>query len=261
MEPFFLYALAAALGVALVAGPLGCFVIWRRLAYFGDTLAHSALLGVALAVLLDLEPATGVFIAAASVSLLLLLLQRQSLLASDTLLAILAHSTLALGLILLALMSWGGADLFGYLFGDILAVTQRDLIFIYGGGGLVLAVMAVFWRPLLAATVSPEIAAAENLRPDRSRLLLTLLLAAVVAMAIKVVGIFLITSMLIIPAAAARRFASGPEQMALIAALIGCLASVAGLFASYFIDLPAGPAIVFVSMLLFLVSLVRRAHN
>ena len=261
MEPFFIHALAAALGVALVAGPLGCFVVWRHLAYFGDTLAHSALLGVVLAVLLDFEPATGIFIAAASISLLLLLLQRQSLLASDTLLAILAHSTLALGLVLLALLSWGGADLFGYLFGDILAVTQRDLIFIYGGGGLVLAVMAALWRPLLAATVSPEIAAAENLRPERSRLLLTLLLAAVVAMAVKVVGIFLITSLLIIPAAAARRFASGPEQMALIAALIGCFASVAGLSASYFIDLPAGPAIVLAAMLLFLLSLVRRAHS
>ncbi len=261
MEPFFIHALAAALGVALVAGPLGCFVVWRRLAYFGDTLAHSALLGVALAVLIDFEPATGVFIAAAGISLLLLLLQRRSLLANDTLLAILAHSTLALGLILLALLSWGGADLFGYLFGDILAVTRRDLMFIYGGGGLVLAVLALFWRPLLVATVSPEIAAAENLRPERSRLLLTLLLAVVVAMAIKVVGIFLITSLLIIPAAAARRFASGPEQMASIAALIGCLASVAGLSASYFVDLPAGPTIVLAAMLLFLLSLVRRVHS
>ncbi len=254
-EDFFIRALLAGIGTALVAGPLGCFIVWRRMAYFGDTMAHSALLGVALAVLLDVDISLGVFVVAALGALALILLQRRVQLSSDALLGILSHSMLATGLVLVAFMVWLRIDLIGYLFGDILAVTRMDIGFVYGGGAAVLAVLAVIWRPLLAGTVNDELAAAEGARPERARIVFMFLMAAVIAIAMKIVGILLITSLLIIPAATARRYARSPEQMAVLASLIGAVAVTFGLFGSFRFDTPSGPSIVVAAMLLFLVSL------
>jgi zinc transport system permease protein len=255
-DDFFTRAMVAGIGVALVAGPLGCFIVWRRMAYFGDTMAHSALLGVALSILLGANMTAGVFLVAALVAVALLLLQRRNALSSDALLGILSHSTLAIGLVMLAFMSWVRIDLMGFLFGDILAVSKLDIAFVYGGGALVLAALAALWRPLLAATVSTELAEAEGLRPERARIAFMLLMAAVIAIAMKIVGILLITSLLIIPAAAARRFAATPEQMAVLAALIGAIAVAGGLYGSLTWDTPSGPSIVVAALVLFLFSLL-----
>jgi len=260
MDEFLLRALLAGLGVALVAGPLGAFVVWRRMAYFGDTLAHSALLGVALAYLLSINLNLGVLIACVAVALVLLALQRQQRLASDTLLGILAHTALSLGLVTLAFLETLRVDLMGFLFGDILAVGWRDVALIWAGGLVVLGALALLWRPLLAITVHEELARVEGVPVARVRLALTLLLAVVVALAMKVVGILLITSLLIIPAAAARRFARTPESMAVLAALAGCLAVAGGLAGSLRFDTPAGPSVVVAAALLFaLTGLVPRA--
>ena len=256
LDDFFTRALVAGIGVAIVAGPLGCFIVWRRMAYFGDTMAHSALLGVALSLLLGTNMTAGVFLVAALVALALLLLQRRNALSADALLGILSHSTLAIGLVMLAFMSWVRIDLMGFLFGDILAVSKLDIALVYGGGALVLAVLAVLWRPLLAATVSTELAEAEGLRPERARIAFMLLMAAVIAIAMKIVGILLITSLLIIPAAAARRFAATPEQMAVMAAIVGAVAVVGGLYGSLSWDTPSGPSIVVAALGLFLLSLL-----
>lgn len=256
-DDFFIRAMLAGIGVALIAGPLGCFIVWRRMAYFGDTIAHAGLLGVALSFLLDVNVMAGVFVVAALAALALLLLQRQTVLPSDALLGILAHSTLALGLVLLAFMAWLRIDLLSYLFGDILAVSLGDVWLIWGGGAAALAGLAWIWRPLLAASVSTELAAAEGMQPERARLVFMILIAAVIAVAIKIVGILLITSLLIIPAATARRFAAGPEQMALYAALLGIAAVLLGLFGSLEFDTPAGPSVVVAALFFFLASLVR----
>ncbi|MCT8999074.1 zinc ABC transporter permease subunit ZnuB [Chelativorans intermedius] len=257
LDDFFTRAMVAGIGLALTAGPLGCFVVWRRMAYFGDTMAHSALLGVALAFLFQINLMAGVFIVATLASLALLFLQSRGSLSTDALLGILSHSTLALGLVMVAFMSWIRIDLMGFLFGDILAVSRLDIAMIYGGGALVLAVLAWLWRPLLAATVNTEIAEAEGLRPERARFVFMLLMAAVIAIAMKIVGILLITSLLIIPAAAGRRFAATPEGMAVAAALAGVLAVAGGLSASLNFDTPSGPSIVVVALILFLLSLLR----
>lgn len=251
MDEFLLRALLAGLGVALVAGPLGAFVVWRRMAYFGDTLAHSALLGVALAYLLSIDLNLGVLITCVAVALILLALQRQQRLASDTLLGILAHTALSLGLVTLAFLETLRVDLMGFLFGDILAVGWRDVALIWAGGLVVLGALALLWRPLLAITVHEELAQVEGVPVVRVRLALTLLLAVVVALAMKVVGILLITSLLIIPAAAARRFSRTPEAMAALAALAGCLAVAGGLAGSLRLDTPAGPSVVVAAALLF----------
>jgi zinc transport system permease protein len=268
LDDFFSRALVAGIGVALVAGPLGCFIVWRRLAYFGDTLSHAALLGVALAFLLQVNITLAVFAVSALVSLALLLLQRRGSLSSDALLGLLAHSALALGLVALAFMTWIRIDLMGFLFGDILAVSRAEIAVIYAGGLAVVVVLIAVWRPLFAATVNQELADAEGMHPDAANVALMLLLATVIAISMKIVGVLLITALLIIPAATARRFSTGPEQMAIIAALVGAIAVVGGLFASLEWDTPSGPTIVVAALGLFILSLTpvagwiatRRSH-
>lgn len=255
-DDFFVRALAAGVGLALTTGPLGCFIIWRRMAYFGDTMAHSALLGVALSLLFNLNIIIAVFVVAAGVSLLLLLLQRVGSLSADSLLGILSHASLSVGLVILAFMTWVRVDLVSFLFGDILAVSEADIDIIWGGGILVLLVLVYLWRPLVASTVSEDLAEAEGLNPKRARLIFMLLLALVIAIAMKIVGILLITSLLIIPAAAARRFSASPEVMAVLSSLIGIAAVVGGLYGSLTFDTPSGPSIVVAALLLFVLSLV-----
>lgn len=261
LDDFFTRALLAGVGVALMAGPLGCFVVWRRMAYFGDTMAHSALLGVALALLLNLNLMAGVFAVAVLVSIALLVLQRRQALSSDALLGILSHATLAVGLVIVAFMTWVRFDLMGFLFGDILAVSKADLAAIYGGAAVVLAVLAQIWRPLLAGTVSAEIAEAEGARPEQARIVFMILMAMVIALAMKVVGVLLITSLLIIPAATARQHSKTPEAMAALATALGALAVVGGLFGSLRFDTPSGPSIVVAALLLFLLSLLPLKLN
>lgn len=258
LDDFFMRALVAGAGVALAAGPLGCFIVWRRMAYFGDTVSHSALLGVALGFLLDINLTAAVFAVAALVALGLMAMQRANHLSSDAILGILSHSTLAIGLVIVAFMVWLRIDLMAYLFGDILAVTARDIAIIYGGGAAALAVLAAIWTRLLADTASHELAQAEGLRPEFARFIFMLLVAAVVAMTMKVVGILLITALLIIPAAAARNFSGTPERMALVAAGIGVAAVAAGLHGSLYLNTPAGPSIVVAALALFLASMAAR---
>ncbi len=256
LDDFFVRAIVAGVGVALVAGPLGCFIVWRRLAYFGDTLSHSALLGVALALILQVNITAAVFAVSALVALSLLGLQRRASLSSDSLLGLLAHSSLALGLVALAFLPSVRVDLMGFLFGDILAVSIPDLAVIYLGGAAVALVLAFVWRPLFAATVNYELAEAEGMRPDRANVIFMLLMATVIAISMKIVGVLLITALLIIPAATARRMARGPEAMALIAAVLGVVSVVAGLFGSLEWDTPSGPSIVVAALILFLLALL-----
>lgn len=257
LDDFFTRAVIGGVGVALVCGPIGCFIIWRRLAYFGDTLSHSALLGVALALLMQLNITFTVFIISVMVSFLLLVLQRRASLSSDALLGLLAHSTLAVGLVVLSFMSWVRVDLMGFLFGDILAITASDLAVIWGGGCVVLAVMAWIWRPLFALTVSQDLATAEGAKPEIINMIFMVIIAAVIAVAMKLVGVLLITALLIIPAATARRFASSPEWMAVMASLTGAVSVCLGLNGSLQWDTPAGPTIVVAALCCFILTLVR----
>ncbi|MBO23433.1 MAG: hypothetical protein CMM26_13820 [Rhodospirillaceae bacterium] len=256
LDDFFIRALVAGVGVALVAGPLGCFIVWRRLAYFGDTLSHSALLGVALALIVQVNITVAVFVVSAIIALSLLSLQRRSSLSSDSLLGLLAHASLALGLVVLAFLPTVRVDLLSFLFGDILAVSVTDLVVIYVGGATVTLVLVFIWRALFAATVSFDVAEAEGMRPDRANVVFILLMATVIAISMKIVGVLLITALLIIPAATARRMARGPEAMALIAVVIGVVSVIAGLFASLEWDTPSGPTIVVAALILFLLALL-----
>lgn len=252
MAEFLILALAGGLGIAALAGPLGAFVVWRRMAYFGDTLAHSALMGIALGFLFDINLNLAVVACCVLLAVMLVSLQRQHLVATDTLLGIMAHSSLSLGLVAVALLDNVRIDLLEYLFGDLLAIAPSDLYWIYGGGFLVLLLLWRLWNPLLAITINEELAQVEGVPVARTRLALMLLIAVVIAVAMKLVGILLITSLLIIPAAAARRLAHTPEQMAVFASLLGMLAVAGGISASWLWDTPAGPSVVVAALCEFL---------
>lgn len=244
--------------LALAAGPLGSFIVWRRMSYFGDTLAHASLLGVAFGLLLNVSPFYAVIAVTLLLSLLLVWLERRPHLAVDTLLGIMAHSALSLGLVVVSLMSNVRVDLMAYLFGDLLSVTQTDLYIIAAGVTAVLAVLALNWRALLSMTISPELAQVDGVNIQRTKMVLMLITALTIGVAMKFVGALIITSLLIIPAATARRFARSPEQMAGVAVIVGILAVTAGLTFSAWYDTPAGPSVVLAAAVMFMFSMAKK---
>jgi zinc transport system permease protein len=256
-DDFFVRALIAGIGVALITGPLGCFVVWRRLSYFGDTLSHSALLGVTMAYSFDLNIALSVFIISSLIALILIQLQKKTNLPGDALLGLLAHSSLAVGLVVIGFLTFIRFDIMGLLFGDILAVTTNDLIIIWTGGVLILFVLKLIWKPLFASTVNYELAEAEGLNPDRSKAIFTILMAAVIAISIKMVGLLLITGMLIIPAAMARNISDSPKKMVLYSIIGGLLSVILGLFTSLEFNTSSGPSIIMAALFLFILSLLN----
>tara|TARA_B100002019_G_scaffold118700_1_gene101891 strand:- start:1506 stop:2309 length:804 start_codon:yes stop_codon:yes gene_type:complete len=255
-DDFFTRALIAGVGIAIIAGPLGCLVIWRRLSYFGDTLSHSALLGVTLAYAFSINITLSVFIISSVVAILLINLQKRTKLAGDSLLGLLAHSTLAIGLVLIGFLSSIRFDLMGLLFGDILAVTTDDIALVWIGGIIILGILYFIWKSLFSATVNYDLAAAEGMKPEISNLIFTLLLAGVIALSIKMIGALLITGLLLIPAAIARNLSNSPKQMIIIAILAGIASVVIGLFTSLELNTSSGPSIIVVSLALFILSLI-----
>lgn len=249
LEAFFIRAVLAGIGVALAAAPLGCFVVWRRMAYFGDATAHAAILGVALAFALGLPVFAGALVIALLMALMVGRLSGRGL-AVDTLLGVAAHSSLAFGIVAISFLDVR-VDLMGFLFGDILTVSWSDLWIIWSGAALVLLLLWWRWSALLTATLNADLAHAAGIDPRREQLALTIALAIVVAVAIKVVGVLLIASMLVIPAAAARRVTHTPETMAAASVSFGVVSVLGGLLASWYLDTPAGPSIVCVAALIF----------
>lgn len=246
----------AALGgglLTLLTGPLGCFLVWRRMAYFGDALAHAALLGVAMGLFFQLPIALAVLAVGCAVALLLALVRRRDL-AQDTLLGILSPGALAAGLIALHLMPGVRVDLAGYLFGDILALSRSDVLILAACVVLALAVLLRQWTALLALTAAPDLAQVDGYRVRRLETLLLVLTALVVAAGVQLAGALLLTALLIIPAAAARPLAQTPAHMAVLASMIGLMAVTMGLALAWQADLPAGPAIVLAAIGLFITA-------
>ncbi|MGR3915000.1 MAG: metal ABC transporter permease [Gammaproteobacteria bacterium] len=254
MDDFLTRAVLGGIGVALVCGPLGCLVVWQRMAYFGATLSHAALLGIALGLFFRINLQLAILLVSLAVSALLVLMSRRRDLSADTVLGILAHAALALGLLLLTLMPGMRTDLTAYLFGDILAIRRPDLVWIYAGGLSALLVLAAIWRPMLSLIIQRDLALVAGVNEQRMRALFFILLSIVVAVSMQVVGILLIVSLLIIPAATARHFARSPESMALLAALFAALAVLGGIGLSLWLDTPAGASIVVVGAAGFAVA-------
>ncbi len=255
MDPFLVRAVAATAGLAIVAAPLGAVVVWSRMAYFGETIAEASLLGVALALAMNASVTAGVLAAALAAAALIVFLSRQPSVPLDSVLGLMHYGTLAAGIVATSALGGPPVDLMGYLFGDVLAVTGTDLAMIFGGGAFVLAAVWHLWEPLLRLAVHDELAAAEGVSPERVRGLFVVLLAVVIAFAVKIAGILLAVAFLVVPVAAARPWSSSPERMVGLATVVGLASSLAGLWLSFRCDVPAGPAIVLVMSVLAGVSL------
>jgi zinc transport system permease protein len=255
-QPFFLKALAAGLGLAIVAAPLGCIIVWRRMAYVGETLAQASLLGVALGLALGINQTLAVVVAAVATALILIAFGRQKLLAMDSVLGLMHHAALALGVIAIALLKGPSIDLMSYLFGDVFAVTNTDLLWVYLGGAIVLALTLWLWRPLVRLSLHEDLATAEGIDTRVPRALFDVLLAVTIAVSMKIVGILLVMAFLIVPAVAARPLANTPERMAIVAAAVAVLSVFAGLGLSLYTDAPGGPSIVLVMCATAVISLL-----
>ncbi|MFK5192538.1 zinc ABC transporter permease subunit ZnuB [Glaesserella parasuis] len=247
--------------LTFITAPLGAFVVWRKMAYFGDTLSHSALLGVALGIFLQIDPYIAVILMTVILALCLVWLEQHSTHSVDTLLGIIAHCSLSLGVITISLLDNVRVDLMSYLFGDLLAIGFNDVLFIGIGVIGIATLLALYWKKLLAITVSPELAQIEGLNVALLRLLLMLLTALTIALSMKFVGALIITSLLIIPSATARRFAKTPETMVIYAIGLSILSVSGGLLLSALKDTPAGPSVVVCAGTLFLLSLIKKEAN
>jgi zinc transport system permease protein len=253
LDEFLIRAFLAGAAVALAAGPLACLVVWRRMSYFGDTIAHGALPGVALGIALGFDPILGVLGVAVLVALMVLAFRRGRRLPNDAILGMLSHSALSIGMIGLAFMSAVRVDITALLFGDILAVSWAEVWLTAAGAAAILVLLALTWRPFVAATVDEDLARAEGVPVAALSVFFMLLVAGVVALAMKVVGVLLVTALLVIPAVTARRLARSPEQMAMLAPLFGVASVAAGLMLSLYADTPSGPSIVVGAFALFVI--------
>jgi len=252
-DPFILRGILAGLAVAMISGLVGCFVVWRRMSYYGESIAHSSLLGVGLGILMGVGINLGIVFTCLLFGILFLCLQQSKLLSSDTLLGVLAHLALSIGIIVIS-MNRIKIDVHAFLFGDILAVTQNDLWGMYLAVLFVVIIICLNWSSLLLVTIDEDLAKAEGVNPLFINLLLTSILTIVVAVSIQIIGLLLITAMLIIPAATSRRLVNSPEMMAIVATLLGIISVILGIYLSVEIDAPSGPSIVVVSAVLFFIS-------
>ncbi len=254
MEDFILRAILAAIGIAVIAGSLGCFVIWKRMSYFSESISHSALLGVSLGLVSGLDIHLGLVLVSAIFAVLIVVLQQQNFLSNDAILGIFSHIALSLGIVVLSIVGSANTDYFSLLFGDILSINNRDIVWVYGVLVIISALLIVFWQRLLLMTLNEELAISQGLNPTRYQLLFMLMIALSVSVSVQIVGVLLITSLLIIPPAIVKVFAKSPSGMLFQSIMVAMVAVMAGLSASMYYDLATGPAIVIVLGLLFAIS-------
>ena len=255
LDDFMTRATLAGIGVSLAAAPLGCFVVWRRMAYFGESTAHAAMLGIAISLTFEFSILAGAILVSLIMASSVTILEGRSLF-MDTLLGVAGHRSIAAALVIVSFISGVRIDLMAYLIGDILAVSKLDLLVIWIGVGVIFSLIIWRWSPLLLVTLSEDLASANGFNPKKENFIITISLAIVVAVGIKVVGVLLIIALLIIPAASARFITLTPESMGFVASIIGILSSILGLYTAYFFDTPTGPSIVCVATLFFFLLLM-----
>lgn len=253
MEQFIIYALVGGVGVAILAGLLGNFVLWNKMSYFGDSLSHTTLLGISLALMINAPPMLGAFIIAVIFALIFKSLNKKY--DNDTILGILAYSGLALSMIVISNMKNVRIDLIGYLFGDILTITKHDIVIIYSLCLIVSIWLKIYWKSLILAVIDKNLAKLQSKNIDLVEFQLILFFAVIVVISVKLVGILLITALLIIPSATSKNLSISPFQMLCLSMLFGILSVIIGVFSSLLIDTPSGPSIIVISLIFFIISL------
>jgi len=260
MDEFIIYAILAGIAVAISLCPLGCIILWRRLPYLGDAIAHSAIFGIVLGLLFGINITLSIVLTSITFSLLLTMLRRK--LEHNITVVIFSYSFLALGLFLLPfVVSNAQIDIFSYLFGDILLVDDHEIYITTACAILVLIWIYFRWKKLLLMAINEDLAVVEGINPYRLDLEFMLITACVIGISIKIIGVLLMAAIIIIPAAAARNISRTPVQMLLFSVMFGILSILIGIGGSYWFDSPSGPSIVLASTLLFLTSLFLRTKN
>jgi len=260
MPEFMWVAALGGLLTSLMTASIGTLMLWRRMTYLGDALAHTALLGLSLGLWLSLPLELALAAITMLVAILIALNHRQKDLSIDVFIAIAAHSSLALGLLAISFLPSARLDLMGYLFGDLLNLTPTDLIWLALVAVVVLSWIIMNWRALVLSSLNPELAQLAGLKPKRLQWILSLLIALVIAVSIKLVGALLMTALLITPAAIARAWSRSPQQMMLSAILVSVLAVWLGLGLSYHWDLPTAASIVSLLFAGFVLTRVGSAY-
>jgi zinc transport system permease protein len=254
VEDFIIRGIVAAIGISIIAGSLGCFVIWKRMSYFSESISHSALLGVSLGIVSGIGIHFGLIIVGVMFASLIVILQQRKFLSNDAILGIFSHIALSLGIVVLSLVGDANTDYFGFLFGDILSITDSDVLWVYSVVVVVGSLLIYFWQRLLLLTLNEELAVAEGLNETLYKLLFMLMIALTVSVSVQIVGVLLITSLLIIPPAIARVFSATPLQMVFGAIVVSIVSVFAGLGVSMNYDLAAGPSIVIALGVIFTAS-------
>jgi manganese/iron transport system permease protein len=254
--PFFLRALAAAMVVGLVCSVVGSYMVLRGLAFMGDALSHSAFPGVVAAYLLKGPFYLGAAAAAVGTALAIGWVTRTGRLRGDTAIGVLFAGMFALGIFLFSRIPNYVGDLFGFLFGEILGISDGDLIALTLLAIVVLAVVAVFWKELLYATFDPLGAAAAGLPVGRLDYLFLAVIALTIVVSLQAVGIILVVAMLVTPAAVGQLVATSFGRLVAVAVAVGTIAPVVGLYVSYWLDSATGATIVLIETAVFLVVLV-----
>lgn len=244
----------ALLVLSFLTAPMGCFLIWRRMSFFGATLAHSALLGAVIGLLLGVGVFVGVMGFTALLACLLTWWLQNQRLANDTVLAMIAHLTLAIGVVAISLMDNLRIDLMAYLFGDVLSISRPVFYQIVAVCIVSAIALRVFWRGFVNLAVQPDIAQVEGYRTTVLSFCFVLFLSITISVGMVTVGALLIVSMLIIPAATARLIANQLKTMVFAAWIFTVISIISGMVAAYYVDLPAGPMVVIASGGLFVLA-------
>ena len=255
LDDFLVRSVIAGLIMVAIAAPMGCLMVWQRLAFLSDTLGHAAVMGVGLGLLLEVTPVFGVLAVALLIVYSLNRVNSFNSALSETTLAIISHTGLAGGIILVGLLPAQSVNLEAILFGDLLATTRADLVRLLITTVVLLLLLLHHWRSFVAVSVSREIAQAEGIQVRKVQFLMYIMIALLVAVMMKVMGVLLIAAMLVIPTTSARLFSRSPEQMVAVSALYGLGALAGGIGSSFQFDWQTGPAIVVIATLLLLATL------
>ena len=257
LDHFMVRAVCSSLLLCALCGPMGCLVLWQRLGFLGDTLAHATLFGVCIAALSHLSPLLCVLVVTIVLALLLARFRDRAHMAMSTLLAIVAQSALALGVIGLSITP-ERSNMTTFLFGDLLALSNKDILTLLVLVPVGLIVIKLLWIRLLKITLSEDIAASDGLNINFIRTAFMVTLALTVAIASQLVGILMVTSLMVLPAAAARVITKTPESMAVAATLIAMVGAIFGLYCSWMVNIPTTPMITLCFLGILLILLVGK---
>ncbi|MBI4849592.1 MAG: metal ABC transporter permease [Nitrospirae bacterium] len=256
--PFIQRAFVASLIVGVLCPFVGNFVVLRRMSFFSDAISHSAFAGIAVGALLGIDLSVSSVVVAILISMLIAVLSEKTSLSHDTVIGIAFSGSIASGMLVMGMLKGYRADIFTYLFGDILAITNTDLLLLFVIGVLCISALLFFSKPFLQITFNRDLAQVEGINVRLFEYLLFFIIAIVVTVSLKIIGIILVTSLLVVPAAAAKNLALSMRRLFALSCIFGLVSGITGLMLSVYLNTPSGPTIVLVSVGIFFLTMLKR---